>query len=290
MSAALESPAFTSAHPLAEITTSLVREGLDRLSSPGGLQDEETVHLLRVATKRLRAAWHLVQELAGKDLARERRASLQRLSSMLSASRDFSVLDGLLQDLAARQTDGRIALALDKVRDRMRAPGAFPPGDEENSVDSSRDAIGAILEEEVEAWHRLEEKAPDHWRRAIRHQLRKSRMRARRDARLALGSTDAELWHDWRKQVKRLRYQREFVATTQGRTPGKIDARISRLGSRLGERNDLANLVALIDRYHRDEVLSGEEYGTLRKVIAREESRLISQCRRLGRQALLRPK
>ncbi|MCB1063674.1 MAG: CHAD domain-containing protein, partial [Verrucomicrobiae bacterium] len=144
--------------------------------------------------------------------------------------------------------------------------------------------VRQTLADEMAAWHALDDCDPAVARRTIRHQLRKSRDRARRDAHLAKRDHDPELWHDWRKMVKRLRYQREFIAATHGRLPGKIDARISRLGTRLGERNDLANLAVAADRLAASGSLERREHGLVRKAIAAEEHRLMRNCRRLGRQ------
>ncbi|MCB1231276.1 MAG: CHAD domain-containing protein [Verrucomicrobiae bacterium] len=292
-SALLDEPAPASsaaARPLAELTIELAQGCLDKLETPGALEDEEVVHDLRVATKKLRAAWNLVKGLAGSELSRQRREALQHLSAQLSASRDLAVLDSLAQKLAAQQTDGEIALALDTLRDQMRTPSGHTAADPELAASDTLSLVRNHLREEIHAWHTLDHHESDHWRRAIRHQLRKSRTRACRDSFEALRSQDPELWHDWRKTVKRLRYQREFVAHMQGRTTGKIDARISRLGSRLGDRNDLANLAALADRYRDEAKLSPPIHGLIRKAIALEERQLLSNCRRLGRTTFLRRK
>lgn len=289
----LDAPATTSpsaVRPLAELTIELAQECLDSLETPEALEDEEIVHDLRVATKKLRAAWHLVRDLAAPGQSRERREALQHLSAQLSASRDLAVLDSLAQALAARQTDGEIALALDTLRDQMRTPSGDIAGGPEPEAADTLSIVRTHLQNEIHAWHSLDHHEAERWRRAIRHQLRKSRTRACRDSFEALRSQDAELWHDWRKTVKRLRYQREFVASMQGRTPGKIDARISRLGSRLGDRNDFANLAALTDRYRDEDKLSPAIHGRIRKAIALEERQLLSNCRRLGRATFLRRK
>ncbi len=261
----------------------LAEECLDSLTDPAALNQEEIVHQLRVATKHLRAAWHLVKALAPADVSRRRREALRAFSAQLSASRDLAVLDALAQALAARQTDGQIALALDAVREQLHHAAAAAA-----TTRSSPSEIFTLLREElnreIAAWRAVPRDHHSHRRRAIRHQLRKSRQRARRDARDAARSLDAELWHDWRKTVKRLRYQREFVALSQGRLPGRIDARISRLGTRLGERNDLANLAAFADRLLAEDRLDTRRHGLVRKAIAHQERQLIANCRRLGRQ------
>lgn len=280
-------PSTANAHPLSELTIALARNGAACLDKPNALTEETVVHELRVATKRLRAAWHLVKDQAPAGLCKERRAALGALSAKLSGARDLSVLLGLAQHLAASQADGRLAMALDQVvADLVR---------QHEEVVSSGIHSGELVEElrgdlasEIAAWEIIDHGDPQALRRSIRHELRRSLKRARRDTREALRSLDAELWHDWRKTVKRLRYQREFVAAMQDRRPGKFDARVSRLGSRLGERNDLANLALCADALGKSGDLSPEQLGLVRKAIAAAEKGIIGNCRRLGRVTLLK--
>lgn len=282
---ALPTLAHASARPLSALAVELARTCLDQLDGSNALTNEEVVHELRVATKRLRAAWHLAGALAAPGIARKRRQALRTLSAHLASSRDATVLDNLAQELAAKQTDGEIALAFDRLRDSLRDAESEPSSSEDREEQLS--LLRDFLEAEIDAWESIENRDPAAWRRAIRHQLRKSRARAKRDSRLALDRGDAELWHDWRKTVKRLRYQREFVAAMQQRQPGPFDRHISRLGSALGDRNDLANLTALTDTLKQSGRLTGRNYGLIRKAIATDEQRIMHVCRRLGRRIFL---
>lgn len=282
---ALPTLAHASARPLSALTAELARTCLDQLSGPDALTNEEVVHDLRVATKRLRAAWHLVGAVAAPGVARKRRQALRDLSAHLASSRDAAVLDNLAQELAAKQTDGEIALAFDRIRDSLRDAESESPSSEDQKEKLS--LLRDFLRAEIDAWEAIENRNPADWRRAIRHQLRKSRDHAKRDSHLALNSTDPELWHDWRKTVKRLRYQREFVAAMQDRQLGPFDRQINRLGSALGDRNDLANLTALAERLNQSGQLAGRDYGSIRKAIAGDEQRILHVCRRLGRRNFL---
>ncbi|MCB1087414.1 MAG: CHAD domain-containing protein [Verrucomicrobiae bacterium] len=273
--------------PLPDLATEVAASCLARLQGEGALADEEAVHEMRVATKRLRAAWKLVSDLAGSQIAKTRRHALTELSGKLSGARDLSVLTKLAQHLAAKQTDGRIAMAFDHIVTPLihRHDLAL---EEARKATALEGVLKTAWEEEIEAWRSLDREHTHELRRAIRHELRKSLHRARRDTREALRSLDSELWHDWRKTVKRLRYQREFVAAAQSRAPGKFDTRIHRLGSRLGERNDLTNLTILVEAFMLDGELPATEHAMIRKAIAVEEASLIGNCRRLGRQTFLR--
>lgn len=277
----------THTRPLSDLTCEVIQSCLNRLASSDALADETVVHEIRVATKRLRAAWRLVADHAGAVIAKERRSALTELSAKLSGARDLTVLTRLAQHLAANQSDGRIAMALDQVVETLVQR-------HDEAARAAREAAGLLdeiredLAQEHAAWEAIGQDDHHAHRRATRHELRRSLDRARRDTRQAARSLDAELWHDWRKTVKRLRYQREFIALAQGRELGKFDARIHRLGSRLGDRNDLSNLAEFADSLLASGLLDPADHGLVRKAIAAAESGIIRNCRRVGRITFLR--
>ena len=57
---------------------------LDRLDGTNALADEDVVHEVRLTTTRLRAAWHLVPDQAGKAWAKERRRVLSDMAAKLA--------------------------------------------------------------------------------------------------------------------------------------------------------------------------------------------------------------
>ena len=258
----------------------LCEQCIAHLETPGLLSEDETVHDLRVATKRLRAAWHLVKA-ADRDFAKRRRTALREISAALAGQRDLHVLLGLASELASGSDNPDAFAYLINALSKNPDEAAI----ETPSAEDLRKAWAA----ELTAWRALEDQFddPDYRRKIFRVALRKSERRTQRATRAALADpkADAELWHDWRKAVKRLRYQREFIAASQGRQLGIRDGRINRLGSRLGERNDLANLIAAVERLSD---LSQQQHGKIRKAIAQRERSILSSARRLGRLAFLR--
>ena len=256
---------------LSNLCRQLLSDSLRALeASPGGLSDETVVHDLRVLTKKLRAAWKIGAEAVGRDFETERGDVLRELSALLAGNRDLAVLVNLSRELSGRHREPAFHGVIDHLQSE------FTQAQDEEA----KTRVKAMIESEIEAWQRVEfaDKASEI--RAHRAAIRKSERAAKRVTAEALHDTDAELWHTWRKRVKRLRYQRVFLAGIQGRNPGIRDLRISRLGSRLGDRNDLANLAKLVETL-------GNEPG-LRQVIAIEERRIMSNCRRLGRRNLTR--
>lgn len=243
----------------------LVDENLDALNCVSNpLHNEEVVHNLRVMTKRLRAAWKVVSD---SESASRRKSALKELSALLAGKRDIDVLINLAQQMADIHPDAPFSTVVKSLEEQMTEPVA----------DQSGEAIRSILVDEKAAWSEVRFEGLE--QTALRRAIRTSQNKARQAARVAMVSTDPEEWHSWRKCVKTLRYQREFLAEIQNRSPGKWDARISRLGSALGARNDLANLTTIVESL-------GNHPG-LRKAIAMEERKVLGNCRRLGRRNLL---
>jgi CHAD domain-containing protein len=270
--------------PLIERCTLLCEQCIAHVDSSDFFSNEEIVHELRIATKQLRAAWHLVKA-AGPDLAKQRRAALRSLSAAFASQRDHDVLLGLASELAAESDNNEAFAVLIESLSRDLALSIL----NSNDCPLDAEAIRNGWTEELAAWRSLAPvlEGSSLRRKIFRDALRKSASRALHATRAALADpkADAELWHEWRKAVKRLRYQREFIADTQGRQLGILDGRIRRLGTRLGERNDLANLIKAVESLSN---LGQQQHGQLRKAIAEHERDVISSARRLGRLAFLR--
>jgi len=277
---------------LARQTAALAEECLALLASPADLESEAAVHALRVATKRLRAAWHLVKSLVPSGFARSRRHALARISGRLSESRDRTVLGGLAESLAetaAGEGGEPMSPAASSLKRLAKHLAATPPGATlELAPEEALWTIRKELKAEIEAWRQVSACRTRELKAAVREGIRRSRERARADARLAQKEARAELWHDWRKAVKRLRYQRELLVAMEGRSPGTGDARVSELGTLLGQRNDLANLAAAAVAAHAAGDLNAPDLKRILAVVAKEEAELMERCRQLGRRALLR--
>ncbi len=268
----------------------LCQRCIELLGSSSFETEEEAIHEMRVGTKKLRAAWHLVAAI-DPALAESRRSALRDLSAVIAEQRDRDVLVNLTLDLASRE--GATPEAFSALENSLQADSrshdaaAKRAKIEASSID--REALKKAWTEELAAWDSVSPKVEPKsiHRRLFRNALRTSERQARRTTLTALADAkaNAELWHDWRKKVKRLRYQREFVAISQGRTPGGHDLRLSRLGTRLGERNDLANLSSAIDSL---QDLDRDHCGHLKKSVGLRERAILGNAKRLGRLAFLR--
>lgn len=254
---------------LSNICIKLIEARLTDLEQPQALEDEEVVHQLRVITKQLRAAWHLVQPVCGKVTAKKRRTALRKLSAMLAESRDQSVQQALR---------GKFHLDHPEIsKNSLDALFISSPPDLAQAKSASIAYIRRALKNESAAWGEV--RLGDDERSTLRRRWRHSQKQAKSLTRETIHSNDPELWHSWRKAIKRLRYQREFLAEINPRILGKKDFRIRRLGTRLGDHNDLAVFSRQLD----SATLEPSELNQLKKIAAMKDKELKRNCRRLGR-------
>ncbi len=102
-------PAIHPDDPWAEAGRAILRFHLGRVLShvPGVIagEDAEEVHAMRVAARRMRAAWRVFGDGFEAEPSRRYRRELRDLGSRLGAVRDLDVLIGILVAFAARQGD-----------------------------------------------------------------------------------------------------------------------------------------------------------------------------------------
>lgn len=261
----------------------------------GDGEHDDWIHLTRVTTKRLRAAWHLLRDLVGKEAVQAAATRLKALSAAVSEHRDDAVRLKVIRELreappprarrartkgGARKASPPAPPLAEAVWERLKQGATAADSNQAGEAKPDRPVLDELWREEEAAWRALSHPAGEE-RKPVRRALRRSRRKAKALATRAMEETDAELWHDWRKKVKRLRYQQEIVARLQDRKTGPRHARLSKLGSLLGHRNDLAAL--------RDWLKSSEspvkaaELGALLRFIGEQEAPLLAKARRLGR-------
>jgi len=254
---------------LSNICIKLTKECLAELDQPQALENEEVVHQIRVLTKRLRAAWHLVQPICGKDSSKQRCDALRKLSGQLAQSRDQFVQLALAEKFHRNHPEiSKISLEI-----LIASSPSTSPQSEQTSVTD----IQQVLAAEIAAWGKI--RLGDKERTTLRYRWRKSLKKVKTLTKETSSSTDPELWHNWRKAVKRLRYQREFLAMINPRLLGKKDTRIRNLGTRLGDHNDLAVFSRQLDCVK----LAHDQLKALKKAVALHDQDIKRNCRRLGR-------
>ena len=206
------------------------------LETGTSLSDEQ-IHRIRVFFKKLRALVHMGRGVMRKRERREWNTRIQKAARGLSAARDGVVLAGWLEKACAAQdsmTDAEKAAFLELLGNGY--PRRLPRG--------ARDAVLDVLHAVANEWPSSLGKLTKHPKIGLQF-MRNS---AREEALEAISDRHPETWHSWRRRVKYVAYQVEWLARAQKKEPGVDYTRWRRLGSALGKMNDMHNLEHWIER------------------------------------------
>jgi CHAD domain-containing protein len=205
--------------------------------------EPDSVHQMRVATRRLRSTLKTFHKILGPPGPDSLRAELKWLAGVLGEARDNEVL--------AEHLHGAIAelpgeLVLGPVQARVSAHfaprAASAHGEVLAALDSGRylallDALDEFLSRPLgtpEAGQRATGVLPG----AVGHAYRRLRKRARRAQRAPAGPARNEALHEVRKAAKDLRYTAEAVRPSAGRDARRLAKQAKRVQSVLGDQHD----------------------------------------------------
>jgi CHAD domain-containing protein len=201
------------------------------LAQPGSTS--QRVHAARVVLKEARAVVRLYRGISPDFDAEEWNERLRDAMKALAPARDQTVMRGVLRE-HARQ--------LRKEADRAVVTDALPPPAHPGSralrqVPSLLEECGQALRPVARAcgWAPVDEA----FDRALR-QVRRLQKRAGRDE-------EPEVWHRWRRRVKALAYQADFVQPPHRATWKPLREAAWQLQANLGLVQDLNITRALLD-------------------------------------------
>jgi CHAD domain-containing protein len=226
----------------------LARTALRHIEHPENMDRTEDIHQVRVQCKRLRALMRLFKPVADKDAMAQENARLRDASRALSDFRDAFVagetLKRVFDDTAARRVqDAAVMLGVTHGGlKRMR------------NLDTSFRSAAKDLREMVTTLRRLELKARG-WE-AVAPGLERSYRKAQvsfHKCRKQRTEHLAECFHDWRKRVKDLAYQLEFLENLEPTVVRFWRKEFRKLGTMLGEDHDyvvFAHQVRERERYY----------------------------------------
>jgi CHAD domain-containing protein len=231
--------------PIAEGARWVLRRFFDKLLAREDAvrkgEDDEDVHQMRVATRRLRASLQVVEPIYERKLVRRYRRGLGRMAESLGAVRDCDVFlmhvadyrDGLpaeqrdgmqplLDALTAQHDQAREQLLVDLERRGYRkfkqafaafltAPGAGLAAQPEHIALRVRDFAGSAIWRRYEQWRAYE---------------------------AALAQPTDETLHQARIAGKRLRYTLEFFADALGPNVEQVLAPLTALQENMGSLQD----------------------------------------------------
>ena len=221
-----------------EVTTSAI--ALDALALELLRGDEpfsaESIHQVRVTTKRLRAHWNMVRpELRKKDYlaAKER---LRLAAKCVAGQRDATVMLATFDELIEAAHSAKLRHSLVAVRQAAEeffaAETAQVPGATE------RQKLIEALDADRRQWEKLELGRAD--ASLLEHGLRDTYARARRSGRFAARGQRSEDFHRWRRWTKYLFYQLEVIERFDPERLSRYIRELKSLGKLLGRSQDYA--------------------------------------------------
>jgi CHAD domain-containing protein len=202
--------------------------------------DVESIHRLRVATRRLRAALRMLREVAPGGEAESTAYELAWLCGAIGAVRDLDVLAQLLEDRATRLEPDFIR-ALEPLSDTIRGQRTAEQERLVVALDSERyrglvQRLGAVAPQPAADGVTLGAVAV----RLVRPQLRAI-------LRAGAGLDEAsppETLHRLRVRVKKLRYALEPLRAVGGKPARRMLRRLERVQERVGMYHDAVSVTA----------------------------------------------
>jgi CHAD domain-containing protein len=252
-------------------------------------EEPESMHQMRVATRRMGSALATYRSLLDGRRSDEIRAELGWLAGLLGAARDAEVMRLRLTELVAKEPEElRDVTAIERLdTDRAAAyRGAW--GDVRDALDSSRylrllDGLDAIVGDPSPVADLEPEPAAVVLAAGVRREVR----RLGRSVRAALaappGPARDGLLHEARKAAKRTRYAAETAEPAVGRRAAEHARRVEELQTLLGDHHDTVELRAVLRRVggeargaSEDTFLYGRWHAIEQGVAERDEAALLA--------------
>lgn len=231
----------------------------------------EDVHDIRVAIKKTRAWLKLCRGLTGKTTAAQQLVlNLRELSRALAAQRDRDVarltLAKLVQKYPGKKAQHLVAVLHQALA--RHPPAQTPVAPERATLAQIRQDLLQLQQQVVTQPIQAEV-------------LQRTFMKMCTHGEVALDSGACNDLHAWRKLVKTLGYQLTMVEVN---VPGltKLHARLSRLGSKLGDVHDLCFLQVMIEELAEQAQLE-MDLAPVFKRISKERTVLLAAVRKLNR-------
>jgi CHAD domain-containing protein len=242
---------------LRRVVRKQVEVALEGLTLPVDTSREDGVHDARKAFKKVRAILRLVRPAIGDRTYQEANQALRDASRPLSAVRDAKVLIELTEKLAAKFKKRISGPTLGKMRRALEENALAVRQRVTESEDSVADVVQRIRRWQAEIKHWTD--VPDKWS-SLGKGLMQTYRRASRDLAQASAEPTSENLHQWRKQMKYLRYQLELLRPLWPERLKELAGDARRLGELLGDDHDLVVLEEVLAR-------QPEKYGPDLKAI-----------------------
>jgi CHAD domain-containing protein len=241
---------------------------------------DEDIHGARKSLKKARAALRLLRPGIANAQYRSLNATLRDAARPLSQMRDSKVLLDTLHALEARYGEPARSLKLTGFKhalneERTALTRQFTAAKTGSLAHSRR-----LLRESLRAIGRLPVDKKDHWTTFGQGLLRVYR-KARRAMSQARKQQEPAVFHEWRKQVKYLRYELELLEPLWPSVIGELAGQAHKLSDYLGDEHDLTVLGETVTA--KGGVIRDEpSRSALHALIAKRQSELREQALLLG--------
>jgi hypothetical protein len=233
--------------------------------------DDASIHSLRQALKRARAALRLLRDAVTDGAYKRENGALRDAARPLAAARDAAVLLGLVEELMAARKLRSYRTLLARLRVRLRERHARGVAQARTPRTTRR--IRALLEHSLQ--RTAQWRLPRDPRPVYQGGMRRIYAKGRRDLRSALAHGSAAALHEWRKQAKYLANALGLLAAEHTKAARAADE----IARRLGDDHDLAVLGAALGRSAAGRAVKARLEQKRRKL----QKRAIKLARRLYR-------
>ncbi|MFL6077731.1 MAG: CHAD domain-containing protein [Mycobacteriales bacterium] len=236
--------------------------------------EPDSVHKMRVATRRLRSALQAYGRLIDRDATRGLSGELKWLATVLGAERDTEVMaDRLAGMVAATDDDLVLGPVAARVTDTFAGRRARTHADVLETLDGARylallDALDALVDHPP-----LTRRARRRARAALPREVARTHRRvARRAATAAARSGPARdvALHETRKAAKRARYAAEAATPVYGKQARRYAKGMKKVQELLGEHQDGVTLRQVLRQLGAQAHLAGENGFTFGLLHERE--------------------
>ncbi len=253
----------------------------------------DSVHQMRVTTRRLRGALQSFPVVLREPATRQLRADLKWLGGVLGSARDIEVLSARLRSmLTSLPTELVLGPAVARVSVHYAPRGAAAREAVAQALDSGRyrtmlGELDGLLTDPPLA-PEAGRPARDVLSEAVRHDRKRTRQRIHRARRAPAGRDRDVALHEARKAAKRARYAAEAATPALGKRARRLAKRMKAVQSVLGDHQDTVNARAAAREIGVNAHLSGENafsFGLLHEKAFHDARRYQRAARRAWKRA-----
>jgi CHAD domain-containing protein len=227
--------AETISDSIKRIVVEQIDKALAGLASHHGSQDD-AIHDARVCFKKIRAVLRLVRTALDPDLFRQENLCYRDAGRRLSAVRDTAAMREAFVKLTDRFADQLTPNAFATVYQSLKKASTERRLEKKKAMLAVAKTIGAARRQ-VEHWPIQQDGFS-----ALEQGVKRVYKQGRQGLASALAQPSVENFHEWRKDVKYLRYQMRLLKPMWPIMLGKLEDELDRLAEYLSEDHDLALL------------------------------------------------